>query len=121
MHFPLYSGIDPAALQTTNLFAFYPTAAISATTGLPEPVCALLKGYLYYITGVYGGPAFQEFALGGPLLSPNAGGFIAKKNIHDWLYGEVVNDMLMVCESRPPLKMLPADGAASLPPPYCSS
>ncbi len=37
------SGIDPAALQVTNFFAFYPVAAIAATTGLPAPWAALLK------------------------------------------------------------------------------
>lgn len=60
--------------------------------GLPvlHPICntSLLQGYLYYITGIYGGPAMQNFVLGGPLLSANAGGYVAKRSVHDWLYGE---------------------------------
>ena len=61
--------------------------AISATTQLPANWAGLLKGYLYYVTKVYGGPAMQNFVLGGPLLSANAGGYIAKRSVHDWLYG----------------------------------
>lgn len=70
--------------------------AINAATGLPTAWAALLKSYLYYITSVYGGPAFQQFGLGGPLLSPNAGGYIAKRSVHDWLYGEAL-DLLVDC------------------------
>ncbi len=60
--------------------------------GLSKPGVIFLflrsKGYLLYITKEYGGAAFQQFGLGGPLLSANAGGFIAKRSVHDWLYGE---------------------------------
>jgi hypothetical protein len=84
------SGIDPAALQVTNLFAYAPVGVIVSTTQLPAAWVGLLKGYLYYVTSVYGGPAMQSFVLGGPLLSANAGGYIAKRSVHDWLYGEDV-------------------------------
>jgi hypothetical protein len=85
------SGIDPAALQVTNLFGYAPVDVIATTTQLPVAWVGLLKGYLYYVTSVYGGPAMQNFVLGGPLLSANAGGFVAKRSVHDWLYGEAVS------------------------------
>ena len=81
-------GIDPAALLVCNLFAFEPAAEVAALTSLPLAYVELYTGYLYYIAKEFGGPAFQEYALGGPLLSPNAGGFIANKTIYEWLYGE---------------------------------
>lgn len=80
-------GIDPAALRMTNFFALYPASAVAAATGLPVPWVQLYSGYLLYVAKVYGGPAFQMHALGGPLLSDNAGGYIAKRSVHDWLYG----------------------------------
>ncbi len=80
-------GIDPAALQVCNLFAFEPAAEVAALTGLPLAWIGLYTGYLYYIAKEYGGPAFQEYGLYGPLLSPAAGGFIANKTVYQWLYG----------------------------------
>lgn len=47
----------------------------------------LYSKYLLYMTAVYGAPAFQQFGLGGALLSSAAGGFIARKSVHEWLYG----------------------------------
>ncbi len=52
----------------------------------------LYQKYLFYVTAVYGKDGFQGTTVGagalkGPLLSPNAGGFIAKRSVYDWLYG----------------------------------
>jgi hypothetical protein len=91
------SGIDPAALQVTNLFAFAPVNVITATTQLSADWAGLLKGYLYYVTKSYGGPAMQDFVLGGPLLSANAGGYIAKRSVHDWLYGAAMSHAACIC------------------------
>lgn len=52
-----------------------------------QPWVELYHNYLFYITSIYGGPGFQQGALLGPLLSPTAGGFIAKRSVQDWLYG----------------------------------
>lgn len=75
------------ALQATNYFALYPAATVADRTGLPVAWVQLYSGYLLYVAKEYGGTAFQDLALGGPLLSENAGGFIAKRSVHDWLYG----------------------------------
>ena len=83
----LCRGIDPTALATTNYFALYPAAAVANTTGLPVAWVELYSGYLLYATKVYGGSAFQDSFLSGPLLSANAGGFIAKRSVQEWLYG----------------------------------
>ena len=80
-------GIDPAALQTCNLFAFVPASTVAAITQLPLAWVELYSGYLYYVAKTFGGAAFQSYVLGGPLLSPDAGGFIANKTIYEWLYG----------------------------------
>lgn len=74
---------------------------ITATTQLPADWAGLLKGYLYYVTKSYGGPAMQNFVLGGPLLSANAGGYIAKRNVHDWLYGAAMSHAACIwCSSH---------------------
>jgi len=84
----LCRGIDPTALQTCNLFAFVPATTVAAITQLPLAWVELYSGYLYYVAKTFGGAAFQSYVLGGPLLSPDAGGFIANKTIYQWLYGE---------------------------------
>ena len=81
-------GIDPTALQTCNLFAFVPAASVAAITQLPVAWVELYSGYLYYVAKTFGGAAFQSYVLGGPLLSADAGGFIANKTIYQWLYGD---------------------------------
>ena len=60
---------------------------MAARTGLPVAWVRLYSGYLLYVAKEYGGTVFQDVVLGGPLLSRNAGGFIAKRSVHDWLYG----------------------------------
>ena len=64
-----------------------PAAEVAALTGLPQAWVELYSGYLFYVAKEFGGPAFQTYFLGGPLLSPSAGGFIANKTIYEWLYG----------------------------------
>lgn len=73
----------------TNLFVTQPAAKVAASTGLPVAWVQLYTDYLLYVAKMYGGTAFQDMVLGGPLLSDSAGGFIVKRSIHDWLYGAI--------------------------------
>lgn len=84
-----YDGAD-----NVMLFAFYPAAAVISMLNLYYPSLGLgtaqvqaVQGYLYWVaqnfvvpSGLYGGPA-------GKLLDPTAGGLLAKRSVHDWLYG----------------------------------
>jgi len=99
-------GIDPTALQTCNLFAFVPATTVAAITQLPLPWVELYSGYLYYVAKTFGGAAFQSYVLGGPLLSPDAGGFIANKTIYQWLYGEPSDVMRLRPHSIQPLESM---------------
>ena len=58
----------------------------------------MLQGYLYWVAEYYIVPSALYGSPTGQLLDPTAGGFLVKRLIQDWMYGELCDYVL--CASK---------------------